>query len=216
MGEPDPSGPSPAVQETKPIDHGVIDLAQFEQSFPKQTPFFSVCTGPYKISFRQGTCLNCVETSFVRQYAVKNVTLTSLEPAALTSEDRERFGQMDSIALANHVIHAKTWVTSRDQSAFIGLDAVHSALPKWVIESTALLINKLMTRRSITFSKLSFTKSVVGSKRLTCLCPTCGEVLPSWQSNEPQALTDSHTLLDGAGEPLIYSWPAVLSELSQF
>lgn len=216
MDEPEPSGQSPVIQKIRPIDQGVIDLARFERSYPKQTPFFAVCTGPYKISFRQATCLSCDETSFVRQYAVKNVTLASLEPAALTSEDRDRFGQMDSVALANHVIHAKTWVTSRDQSAFIGLDAIHSALPKWVLESTALIINKLMTRRSIAFSKVSFTKSEVGSKRLTCLCPACGEALPSWQASEQQALPSSHTLLDGAGEPLIYSWPAVLSELRQF
>ena len=208
----------PEADQARPAkvdDHAVLELHDFEHSFPADTPFFAVCTGPYRIIFRQSKCSSCGAASLVRQYQVKVAALASLEVPELDDLERAELGQMDSVAQSIFVINAKTWVTSRDPSAYISLATIHSALPKWVLESTAMIINDYSVITSESFSKVSFAKSAIGRKTMVHACPACQNTLPDYKDCDASAERHQHALVDQSGQPLLYTWPVIVSELAQ-
>lgn len=193
----------------------VLGLDEFQRSFPTGTAFFAVCTGPYCVSFRQAQCFECGQLSLVRQYRVKIAALESLQVLALDDQERAQLGQMDSIAQSMYVIYAQVWVTSRDPSDSLALASIHSTLPKWVLESTARIINDSMVSSTVPFAKLSFVKSELGRKTLVHVCPGCQDTLPGYHECDANAEQHPKTLLDASGQPLLYSWPVVVSALAQ-
>ena len=205
-------------EQTRPAkvdERAVIELDESQRSFPKGTAFFAACIGPYSVSFRQAQCFGCGQLSLVRQYQVKIAALESLQVLALDDQERAQLGQMDSIAQSLFVINAHAWVTSRDPSAYIALAAIHSALPKWVLESTAMIVNDLVVSTSESFSKVSFAKSAIGRKTMVHVCPACQNTLPDYKDCDASAERHQHALVDQSGQPLLYTWPVIVSQLAQ-
>ena len=110
-----------------------------DEGSPGRDLFFAVCSGPYRIQFRICTCGQCGQCgteSFVREYAAKILALKDATFPNLSEDIRAKAGQMDSIALAMHVVNAGIWVCIRQPNDRLSLSVLHSALPKWVLHAT--------------------------------------------------------------------------------
>ena len=193
----------------------VIEFDVFKKAQPRQRPFFAVCTGPYNIEFRTCICSQCGTESFVREYAAKILTLKDTTFPILSEDDREKAGQMDSIALAVHVVNAGVWVCSSRPNERIGLSSVHSALPRWLLHTTSKVVYGLERRFETPFARLAYTKTEIGGKTLISKCPNCEAELPAFQACAAMASEMSSSLRDDKGEPILYSWPVITSEISQ-
>ena len=169
-----------STEGSEPKRASVIELGAFKKAQPRQRPFFAVCTGPYNIEFRICICGQCGTESFVRQYTAKIVALKDTTFPILSEDDRAKAGQMDSIALAMHVMNAGVWVCSRQPNDRLGLSALHSALPKWLLHATSKVVYGLGRKIETPFSRLAYTKTEVGGKTLISRYPVCEAELPAF------------------------------------
>lgn len=203
-----------STEGSEPKRSSVIELDAFRKSQPRQIPFFAVCAGPYRIGFRISRCIECGAESFVGEYDAKIVALRDTTFPALSDEDRSEAGQMDSIALATYVINAGVWICSRQPDDRLGLSALHSALPKWVLHATSKLVYSLERKFKTPFSRLAYTKTEVGNKTLINRCPSCEAELSAFQACAAIDLPLIFTLRDGNEDPILYSWPVIVSDLN--
>jgi hypothetical protein len=193
----------------------VIELDAFYKIHPAQKPFFAVCTGPYKIEFRIGRCGKCGAESFVREYSAKILALKDTTFPVLSDDDRADAGRMDSIALAMYVMTSGAWVCSQNSEEHLGLSALHSAMPKWVLNATSKVIFGLERKAIVPFSRLGYEATEVGGKTLTSRCPSCEAQLPAFQTCAAMVSPMTLTLQDDKNVPILYSWPVIVSAISR-
>ena len=133
----------------------------------------------------------------------------------LREDDRAKAAQMDSIALAMHVVNAGIWVCIRQPNDRLSLSVLHSALPKWVLHATSKVVYGLERKLETPFSRLAYTKTEVGGRTLISRCSNCEAQLPAFQAWAAMASEMSFFLKNDIGELILCSWPVIASEISQ-
>ena len=122
---------------------------------------------------------------------------------------------MNSISLAMHVENAGVWICVRQPDDHLGLSALHSALPRWLLHATSKVVYGLGRRFETPFSRAAYKKTEVGGKTLISRCRNCEAQLPAFQACAEMDSEMSFVLRDDTGELILCSWPVIASEISQ-